>query len=339
MGKWMQLIVNCWAPRPCDPQAARSCLHSAPLFGNGQTWTNSRAEQILHLTTFVIIASLSDDPRRESTWFGWNQRIELSSMPNAGNLAFSCFFIMCWTAACPGFARTAWRWQRKRVSSCRGFGQIRCCESSQPVLNKVLEKIKDTPNQLCYFRFSTWGVQQTQGSLSWRGPIFRFRTPFKTAHVWSKLSSCDFHCAKTSNMLLHQTHPKNLLNPLDIGLGQFLLVLVLPAVQVSENCNMASSFTSICRSRFRSSLAFCIIFRRKLEISQHQKDDSRDQNTDCSAVSWLKHFTTDWWAGSNGDRFRKAKIGVLVFPGCSMKKCPSNDSGTVSNWGTQCNTV
>ena len=106
---------------------------------------------------------------------------------------------------------------------------------------------------------------------------------------------------------------------------------VLPAVQVSENCNMASSFTSICRSRFRSSLAFCIICRRKLEISQHQKDDRRDQNTDCSAVSWLKHFTTDWWAGSNGDRFRKAKIGVLVFPECSMKKCPSNDSGTVSN--------
>ena len=54
-GKWMQLIVNCWAPRPCDPQAARSCLHSAPLFGNGQTWTNSRAEQILHLTTFLIL--------------------------------------------------------------------------------------------------------------------------------------------------------------------------------------------------------------------------------------------------------------------------------------------
>lgn len=77
-------------------------------------------------------------------------------------------------------------------------------------------------------------------------------------------------------MLLHQTHPKNLLNPLDIGLGQFLLVLVLPAVQVSENCNMASSFTSICRSRFRSSLAFCIMFRRKLEISQHQKDEQQE---------------------------------------------------------------
>ena len=209
--------------------------------------TNTTSDYILDSLSLQVYP-MTPEGNPESTWFGWNQRIELSSMPNAGNLALSCFFIMCWTAACPGVARTALRWQRKRVSSCRGFRQIRRCESSQPVLNKVLENIKDTPNQLCYFASIHGGFNKPRVSLSLsllKGTNLQVSRPLQdcscviqTQQLWLPL------CQN----IQHAFAPKTCKQPLDIGLGQFLLVLVLPAVQVSENCNMASSFTSICLS-------------------------------------------------------------------------------------------
>ena len=111
-------------------------------------------------------------------------------------------------------------------------------------------------------------------------------------------------------MLWQSVAPRTFKKRLDIGLGQFLLVLVLP-VRVLKNCNMASSFNTYPYA-VRDSVFPWVCLRNNLPPKARDfpapKRRQQGSKHGTMAVSWFKKNTIHWWAGSNGDRVRKAKI-------------------------------